>query len=79
MNDTITARIEVREDDPTRGKVLVSCPLNGECRFSVWHKAANGITWHWDGNVETPTISPSIGCDGGCKRHFTIVNGIGQP
>lgn len=76
--DKITARIEVREDDPTRGKVSVSCPLNGECRFSVWHKPASGITWHWEGPAETPTISPSIGCEGGCGRHFIITNGVGQ-
>lgn len=34
--------------------------------------------WGWDGNVEKPTIAPSVHCSGpryGCGRHFTVVEG----
>jgi hypothetical protein len=28
--------------------------------------------WHWDGNMEAPTVSPSIGCDAKCGWHGHI-------
>lgn len=31
--------------------------------------------WHWDGNTEAPTITPSIGCDHRCGWHGNIING----
>lgn len=31
--------------------------------------------WHWDGNMEAPTITPSIGCDSRCGWHGNIVKG----
>ena len=31
--------------------------------------------WHWDGNMEAPTLSPSIGCDAKCGWHGHIVAG----
>jgi hypothetical protein len=36
--------------------------------------------WHWDGNVEKPTITPSVNCNGqgGCGWHVTITNGVVQ-
>jgi hypothetical protein len=53
-----------------------------QCRFN---KCSIGITkgeakhpvWHWDGNKEKPTITPSIGCDvkPRCGQHFSITNG----
>lgn len=51
-----------------------------ECERSLWQKppaASNGVPamWQWDGNVEAPTITPSIDCQGGCGRHFTMVQG----
>lgn len=75
----ITAHIEMRADDQTRGHVVVSCPLKGECWFPVWTQPAKTATWQWaSGPPEAPTISPSIGCEANCGRHFTIVNGVGQ-
>lgn len=35
--------------------------------------------WHWDGNVEAPTITPSIGCDQRCGWHGHITNGETHP
>lgn len=31
--------------------------------------------WHWDGNMESPTITPSIGCDQKCGWHGGIAAG----
>ena len=49
-----------------------------ECVRSLWQQPATGCMWQWDGNVERPTITPSIDCKGGCGRHFTMVKGIPQ-
>mgnify|MGYP001618140822 FL=1 len=35
--------------------------------------------WHWDGNIEEPTLSPSIGCDARCGWHGHIINGEIKP
>ena len=32
-------------------------------------------TWHWDGNREAPTITPSINCEQRCGWHGNITNG----
>ena len=31
--------------------------------------------WGWDGNMEEPTITPSIGCDARCGWHGHITKG----
>lgn len=31
--------------------------------------------WHWDGNMQAPTVTPSIGCDNRCGWHGNIQNG----
>lgn len=31
--------------------------------------------WHWDGNMQAPTITPSIGCDAKCGWHGHITSG----
>jgi hypothetical protein len=45
----------------------------------------DGTSWTWDGNIEQPTITPSIHCIrdpetpegwGGCGWHKTIVKGV---
>lgn len=53
--------------------------VGGHCRFRLTRgPAVNGSPadqhWHWDGNVDVPTISPSIDCTS-CKKHVTIVQG----
>jgi len=71
----ITAFVEVRADDPTRGRVFVTCPFNGgQCSFSVWQRPAQGIMWHWSGPADKPTISPSISCEGGCRVQSWVMN-----
>ncbi len=73
----ITGRVEVREDDPDRGRLVVSCShsTSGECRWPVWRLPAKGTTWQWVGSADKPTIIPSINCQNGCGRHFNLTNG----
>lgn len=69
--------VEIR---PGRFHLLIRCDRSheGACRFPVWKKPATGTMWQWDGNRDTPTITPSIDCKGGCGRHWTIVAGVPQ-
>lgn len=34
------------------------------------------VVWQWDGNLEKPTLTPSINCVGGCGAHFFITAGV---
>ena len=54
------------------------CKL-GTCDIGITKGEAKHPMWHWDGNKEAPTISPSIGCDNRCGLHFSITNGIINP
>lgn|GEM_PF-2136167 len=39
----------------------------------------NGAVWHWDGNRELPTLTPSIYCQpekGGCGFHGFLSRGV---
>ncbi|RZJ85177.1 MAG: hypothetical protein EOO64_01575 [Massilia sp.] len=76
-------RIEVREPDRLHGYLVAECGVNSSnsCRWSISRLAVeNGRqepgVWQWDGNVDAPTLSPSIFCHGGCNRHFTMVAGV---
>src|SRR5690242_20493007 len=35
--------------------------------------------WHWDGNMDEPTVTPSIGCDNRCGWHGHIIKGEVTP
>lgn len=55
------------------------CPKFGVCLIKIQvgePNQANAI-WGWDGDIEHPTIKPSIGCDLAprCGRHKTVVKG----
>ncbi|RUU29779.1 DUF6527 family protein [Mesorhizobium sp. M6A.T.Ce.TU.016.01.1.1] len=70
----VSVCVQPRAED--RAFIVVSCPLNGECKWSVWKREPVGAMWTWDGNVEVPTIRPSIDCrQAGCGRHFSIEGG----
>lgn len=64
--------------------LCVFCPKFRGCLTPVHREAADDKkhVWNWDGNVEEPTISPSIGCDQAprCGRHMSIIKGnINEP
>jgi len=45
------------------------------CEISITRGEAVQPIFHWDGNAESPTITPSIGCDHRCGQHWHITNG----
>lgn len=67
--------------------IVFPCPnkVGGICIQKVTLGApvadTGGNRWHWDGNMEAPTLSPSIGCDlpRRCGWHGHIVNGGATP
>lgn len=55
-------------------KVTLGPPLAGQ------NGGAN--RWHWNGSMEAPTLSPSIGCDNSPRRcgwHGHIIDGETKP
>lgn len=55
-----------------------NCKL-GICSIGITRGEARHPNWHWNGNKEAPSISPSIGCDNRCGLHVNIVEGIVNP
>lgn len=55
------------------------CPKFRACVTKIHRREpdAKTATWQWDGNLERPTIAPSIGCDAAprCGRHVTVTAG----
>lgn len=70
--------------------ILFVCPNGKRCSVLLGPKFVGRPTpedlcvWQWDGNVEHPTIKPSINCisekdgkpTGGCGWHGFITNGV---
>lgn len=74
-----TARVVFIEGDP---HLDMPCPRWGRCQppppltlGDATEDPKRGRVWHWDGNVDAPTITPSIGCDSKCGSHRVITNG----
>lgn len=72
-------RIVQRADGPW---LLMPCPNKAWCEVPLTTGPAcddpvRGRLWHWDGNSEAPSISPSIGCDNAprCGQHRVITAG----
>lgn len=49
----------------------------GSCQIPIKRGPPDNAAhkWGWDGNMETPTLTPSIGCDHRCGWHGHITNG----
>lgn len=78
MSEPIIWDIEPKGNDGFKAHLRIKCARispDGFCRFSLWKKPAANNMWQWDGVVDRPTISPSIACNGGCGRHFTMIAG----
>jgi Family of unknown function (DUF6527) len=73
--------------------ILFVCPLGKRCGVFLGPVAEGrqeqnpgwkGCVWGWDGNLEKPTLTPSINCiaekdgkpTGGCGAHFCITAGV---
>lgn len=75
--------IKQRADGPW---LLMPCPKKSWCEVPVtlgeaYTDPIRGLVWGWNGNVERPTITPSIGCDIAprCGQHRVITNGVISP
>jgi hypothetical protein len=72
------------------GHIIFVCPNGKRCGVILGPVAVprsapdRACIWAWDGNMERPTITPSINCiaekdgkpTGGCGWHGFITNGI---
>lgn len=56
---------------PCRGGKFSNCVV----RIHRSDPDAGQHIWHWDGNVEEPTLTPSIGCDHRCGWHGQLTKG----
>ncbi len=68
-----------RGSNPEVGYLNVECEggYQGICPFPIWTKPHGGTMWNWDGNIEQPTIRPSIACQV-CGWHKTITKGVAE-
>jgi Family of unknown function (DUF6527) len=68
--------------DEVTAHIMFVCPGAKRCGVFLGPACVDCKTpddlcvWQWDGDVEKPTIKPSINCVGGCGAHFFITTGI---
>jgi len=65
-------------DGPEHDEIMVKVPgcRFDKCIFKIHRGSPEPPVYHgWDGNRESPTITPSIGCDNRCGLHYHITNG----
>ena len=61
--------------------ILFVCPNRRRCAVFLGPVAREPLAadsvrvWGWDGNLERPTLNPSINCAGGCGWHGSIAAG----
>lgn len=61
----------------------IALPCNGgrfdRCIVKITTGNAVHPIWHWDGNLDEPTMTPSIGCDRRCGWHGNLTQGVLTP
>lgn len=73
---------EVQGVDGATAHIMFTCPGGRRCGVFIGPVFVQRPTpddlcvWQWDGNVEQPTIKPSINCVGGCGWHGWITSGV---
>lgn len=57
----------------------IALPCRGgrfkNCVVRITTGQAAHPVWHWDGNKDEPTLTPSIGCDQRCGWHGHLTKG----
>lgn len=68
-------------DQPGDRRIIFHCPRTNQlCGVALFPDTLpNDATWHWDGNAEAPTLTPSINCVGGCGWHGSLTKGVFTP
>lgn len=79
MNSSESSKIVVRMAVKAYLEVQCEKSPHGCCLFAVSREPAHvndgGVhIWQWDGNINQPTLTPSIDCKG-CGRHFIVTKG----
>lgn len=72
--------VRIEHYGPNRTRCWFDCPRRPGEKCNVLLKPwpiKDVSTWTWDGNEQTPTLSPSINCNGpgGCGWHGFIKKG----
>lgn len=81
VTDDPVGAMRAYEEEGGRGwcRFTWSCPKTGNpCGgIMIGHpdKPARSPSWRWDGNVEEPTLEPSVNCTGGCGWHGFVQQG----
>jgi len=74
------ARGEATTEPAKAFSLVFACPTTGRwcggIRIGVKAKPPHGPSWEWDGNLDQPTLAPSINCVGGCKWHGFLRKGV---
>lgn len=64
------------DPDHTR-YIIYLCPNGQHCGVPILPgRLPNGAGWAWNGNLNKPTLTPSINCVGGCRWHGFITAGV---
>lgn len=63
------------QQEPLRMTFLCPCGCGSYGGVAVAGDATKHPIWQWDGNLESPTIQPSIRFLGGCGWHGFLTNG----
>jgi hypothetical protein len=72
--------IEFRERDGSVEGIAFRCPCG--CDYESWMPVHpdNPESWHWDGNRDAPSLTPSVLQSGlPCKWHGYLTNGEWLP
>jgi hypothetical protein len=62
-----------RDEDEKPQSLIFICPCG--CRKVRSVPVAGDRAWQWDGNLESPTLTPSIKIIGECGWHGFLTNG----
>lgn len=61
---------------PGDRRFVFGCPRGRTCAVALRPDTLpNGASWEWNGNEQSPTLTPSINCVGGCGWHGFVTNG----
>lgn len=75
----------IAEDKASGGRGIArleyGCPRTGNpCGgIAIGHPdkpVQRSPSWRWDGDIERPTLTPSINCTGGCGWHGYLTAGV---
>lgn len=64
MSEAVAVLRHWRAADGQGDRLYLWCPGCNDLHAVCVHRTNDGVCWQWDGNLEAPTISPSIKVEG---------------